>query len=108
MFALLVPVFLALGGVVIGIGNWYTHAKHLQTKADAAAFAGGSAWDFPCGASGGPVDQRIEAQARAYVGPHTDVTGTVRSSAYNPQVGGRQRQQDSCRAQWPRLVRQRQ
>ena len=59
MFAILVPVFLALGGVVIGIGNWYTHAKHLQTKADAAAFAGGTAWDFPCGASGGPVDQSI-------------------------------------------------
>jgi Putative Flp pilus-assembly TadE/G-like len=88
MFALLVPVFLALGGVVIGIGNWYTHAKHLQTKADAAAFAGGNAWDFPCGASGGPVDQAIEAQARAYVGSHTDVTGTVHTTPYNPQVGG--------------------
>ena len=73
---------------VIGIGNWYTHAKHLQTKADAAAFAGGGAWDFPCGASGGPVDQAIEAQARAYVGPHTDATGTVRTTRYNPQVGG--------------------
>ena len=88
MFALLVPVFLALGGVVIGIGNWYTHAKHLQTKADAAAFAGGGVWDFPCGASGGPVDQAIEAQARAYAGPHTDATGVVHTSSYNPQVGG--------------------
>ena len=27
MFALLLPVFLALGGFVIGIGNWYTHAQ---------------------------------------------------------------------------------
>ena len=88
MFALLLPMFFALAGAVIGIGNWYTHAKHLQTKADAAAFAGGGAWDFPCGASGGPVDQAIEAQARAYVGPHTDGTGVVHTTGYNPQVGG--------------------
>ena len=88
MFALLLPVFFALAGAVIGIGNWYTHAKHLQTKADAAAFAGGGVWDFPCGASGGPVDQAIEAQARAYVGPHTDATGVVHTTGYNPQVGG--------------------
>ena len=37
-------IFLGLGAMVIGIGNWYTHAKHLQTKADAGAFAGGGAW----------------------------------------------------------------
>ena len=36
MFALLIPMVLALGGVVIGIGNWYVHGKNLQTKADAA------------------------------------------------------------------------
>ena len=46
LFALLVPVFLALGGFVIGIGNWYVHGKHLQTKADAGAFAGGGVWGF--------------------------------------------------------------
>ena len=73
MFALLLPVFLALGGFVIGIGNWYTHGKHLQTKADAGAFAGGTAWAFPCGSQ---IDARIEAQARLYAG------------ANNPQIGG--------------------
>ncbi len=73
MFALLVPVFLALGGFVIGIGNWYVHGKHLQTKADAGAFAAGSSWNFPCGPQ---IDARIEAQARLYAG------------SSNPQVGG--------------------
>ena len=48
MFALLLPVVFAIGGVVIGVGNWYVHGKNLQTKVDAAAFAGGSAWSFPC------------------------------------------------------------
>ena len=73
MFALLLPVFLAMSGVVIGIGNWYTHAKHLQTKADAGAFAGGNAWEFPCGPQ---IDARIEASARLYAGSN------------NPQIGG--------------------
>ena len=73
MFALLIPALLALTGFVIGIGNWYTHGKHLQTKADAGAFAGGSTWGFPCDSA---IDARIEAAARLYAGSN------------NPQVGG--------------------
>jgi len=73
MFALLIPVFLALGGFVIGIGNWYVHGKHLQTKADAGTFAGGSSWAFPCDTF---IDARIAAQARLY------------AESNNPQVGG--------------------
>ena len=42
LVALLLPMLLTLGALVIGVGNWYTHAKHLQTKVDAAAFAGGA------------------------------------------------------------------
>lgn len=73
IFALMIPVFLALGGFVIGIGNWYVHGKHLQTKADAGAFAGGGDWAFPCGPQ---IDARIAATARLYAGSN------------NPQVGG--------------------
>ncbi len=50
LFALLLPMLLALGSIVIALGNWYVHAKHYQTKVDAAAFAGGAVWGFPCGA----------------------------------------------------------
>ena len=38
LFALMLPMILALGGIVIGVGNWYVHGKNLQTKADAGAF----------------------------------------------------------------------
>lgn len=77
---------LALGAIVITIGNWYTHARHLQTKVDAAAFAGGGAWGFPCG---GDIDQRIEELAREYVGPHVQADGVAfAGTTYNPQVGG--------------------
>lgn len=79
LFALLLPMVLALGGVVIGIGNWYVHGKNLQTKADAGALGGGSAWSFPCS---GNTDQTIADQARLYAGP-TSVT----PAGVNPQVG---------------------
>jgi hypothetical protein len=85
LFALMLPVLFGLGAIVIGIGNWSVHARHLQTKVDAAAFAGGGAWGFPCGAD---VDADIEAQARTYVGDHTAADGAIITGSYNPQVGG--------------------
>jgi hypothetical protein len=85
-FALLLPVLFGLAAIVIAIGNWYTHAKHLQTKADASVFAGGTAWAFPCEDA---IDARIEAQARTYVGPHMKADGTsFVGTTFNPQVGG--------------------
>jgi Putative Flp pilus-assembly TadE/G-like len=84
IFALLLPVFLALCAVVIGVGNWFTHAKHLQTKADAGALAGGGVWEFPCGPSLGSVDVRIRDAARRYSGPST----VAPTGAFNPQIGG--------------------
>ena len=80
IFALLIPMILALGGVVIGIGNWYVHGKNLQTKADAGAFGGGAAWSFPCSTE---TDSTIADQARLYAGPTT-----VTPTGVNPQVGG--------------------
>ena len=85
LFALLLPMLLALGAVVVGLGNWFTHARNLQTKVDAAAFAGGAMWGFPCGAD---IDSRIEAEARLYFGSHTAADLTSLSSPHNPQVGG--------------------
>ena len=85
VFALLVPMLLALGAVVVSVGGWYTHARHLQTKVDAGALAGGGVWGFPCGAD---VDATIEAQARMYVGSHTAADGTEVTTPHNPQLSG--------------------
>jgi hypothetical protein len=86
VFALLIPVFLGLGAIVIAIGNWHTHAKHLQTKADAAVFAGGGAWGFPCAPD---IDLKIEELARTYFGPHTQASGVpYAGTTFNSQVGG--------------------
>lgn len=43
-FALLLPVILGLGSIVVSVGNWYVQKKHLQTLADAGAFASGLAF----------------------------------------------------------------
>jgi hypothetical protein len=75
----MIPMILALGGVVIGLGNWYVHGKNLQTKADSGALGGGQGWEFPCGTQ---TDARIDAAARLYGGPDLNNPGL------NPQVGG--------------------
>ncbi len=41
LFAVLIPVFFGLGAIVLDIGNFYVHKRHLQTQVDAAALAGG-------------------------------------------------------------------
>jgi Putative Flp pilus-assembly TadE/G-like len=44
LFALLVPVFIAIGAIVVTIGNWHVLKRHLQTQVDAAALASGPAF----------------------------------------------------------------
>lgn len=87
LFAVVLPVLLIMATAVWDVGNWWTHRKHLQTKADAAVFAGGGVWGFPCA---NDIDLRIVAEARKYVGSHMgpgnqDFTGVT---TLNPQVGG--------------------
>jgi hypothetical protein len=82
IFALFLPVLLALSGAVIGIGNWYVHAKNLQTKADSGALAGGNVWSFPCSSN---TDTTIANQARLYAGPSS--APPTASPGLNPQVG---------------------
>jgi hypothetical protein len=41
MAAVMIPVFLLLTALVVDVGNWYTHKRQLQNRADAGAFAAG-------------------------------------------------------------------
>jgi hypothetical protein len=78
MVALWLPMLMLFSAFVIDVGNWYTHKRHLQTQADAAALAGGTAFTFPCS------DTAIEAQARNYAG----ASASTPAASYNSQVGG--------------------
>jgi hypothetical protein len=39
--AVMIPVFLLFTALVVDVGNWFTHKRQLQNRADAAAFAAG-------------------------------------------------------------------
>jgi len=64
--------------IVVDIANWYEHKRHLQTQADAAALAGGSAFQIP-----GCSDTAIQKAAEQYSGKVT----LLAASPYNVQVG---------------------
>ena len=89
VFAILLPTILILGAALVNIGNWWTHGRHLQTKVDAAVFAGGGVWGFPCGATSdtNATGTGIVDVARRYVGPHTSAAGVVQTTGFNPQIG---------------------
>ena len=42
--AVMIPVFLLLTAMVLDVGQWYTHKRQLQNRADAAAFAAGTGY----------------------------------------------------------------
>jgi len=76
-FALLLPVILGLGSVVVSVGDWYVHKKHLQTLVDAGAFASGQeftgCFQDPSGING--ANNRIRDAALKYAGdPSRDAT----------------------------------
>ena len=81
-------MLLALAVLVVDVGNWFVHRRHLQTQVDAAALAGGQAWAFPCTAA---VDSAIEAEARKYAGSHrgrhVGGSSTLFTTTLNNQVG---------------------
>jgi len=104
LFAIVLPLILAFGSVVISVGNWYVHKRHLQTEVDAAAFAGATKFVGCSFQFGDPVaaNAAIRATALAYAGdtirdPATtnlqeqqpdDVRVVLNSSSYWTPVNG--------------------
>ena len=72
----LVPLCLVF---VIDTASWWTHHRHLQLQADAAAFAGGAAF-AACVADAGGADSAMQVEAATYAWTAT--------STYNGQIGG--------------------
>ena len=75
------PVLVLFAMVVLEVGNWYEHKRHLQMQADAGAFAGGGLFNG-CFGDSSAASLAIENEARKYAG---DPTQLVR---FNDQVGG--------------------
>jgi hypothetical protein len=76
LFALLLPLFLTLGSIVVSVGNWYVHKRHLQMQVDSAAFAAGTQFTG-CFADGAAANTAIRAGALGYAGDRNrDATTT--------------------------------
>jgi Putative Flp pilus-assembly TadE/G-like len=69
-FALLLPVIFAIGAIVIDVGNWYVHKRHLQTQVDAAALAGGVSMTG-CSQDAAGINDQVEKAALKYSGDQT-------------------------------------
>ena len=67
MVALLLPVIFALGAIVIDIGNFYIHKRHLQTQVDASALASGPEFTW-CFLDPTAADVQIKEYALRYAG----------------------------------------
>ncbi len=83
LFALMMPMLLALAAIVMDVGNMYVHKKHNQTLVDAGAFAGATKFVGCSFQFGDPVaaNNAIRATALQYAGDTTRSPGT-----YNLQV----------------------
>jgi hypothetical protein len=79
LFGLLLPFFLLLGALIVDVGNWYVHKRHLQTQVDAAALAGGGLFGT-CFSDPAGGNAAIQDEATKYSGGPT--------ALYNEQVGG--------------------
>ena len=81
--AILMPALLFLLLLVIDVGNWYVHKRHLQMQVDAAALAGGAHFGdcfSPDAAKVAGANPAIKNAATVYAGNT--------ASTYNFQVGG--------------------
>src|SRR5438552_6934474 len=83
MVAVFLPALVLMMVFVVDISSWWTHKRHAQLQADAAAFAGGDLYG-ECFSNNGvalaTADSDMQAEATKFVG--------VPGSLYNAQSGG--------------------
>jgi hypothetical protein len=72
--AVWLPALILFVILVVDVGNWFVHKRHLQLQADAGALAGGGVFKFPCS------DDPILTETRRYAGDPSS------SAPYNLQV----------------------
>ena len=88
--ALMIPVFLLLGALVVDAGNWFTHKRSLQNRADAGALAAGLEYIKNnnlrnCLTDPGGTGTTIGNVAKAYAGTSDPSVGTTYNKNVNAQ-----------------------
>ena len=99
---MLIPVFLVLGAMVVDVGDWYTHKRQLQNRADAGALAAGVEYAKNWKACVQTSDATLKAAtaleigdaARTYAGdPDSSdyAGGTLPDALYNTEIANQAR-----------------
>ena len=94
-FALLIPIMFGLAAVVMDVGNWFVHKRHLQTQVDAAALAAGPQF-VGCFLDPTSANQAIASRALAYAGD-TLRPGKISSGAPDSTTNTQVQQPDDVR-----------
>ena len=72
-----IPVILAIGSVVVSVGNWYVLKRHLQTQVDAAALAAGAVAERLPGRHARANRDKMTLEALKYAGDTVRATRSV-------------------------------
>ncbi len=82
--ALTLPALILAGGLVVDVGNWFAHKRHLQVQADAGALAGAGKFRYPLAVC---PNGDIRSTAAQYASvPFAGATYSA--PGLNPQLGG--------------------
>ena len=100
--AVLIPSSCSMCGLVIDVGNWYTHKRQLQNKADAEALAAGVEYIAQmanCKTAPGATGTAISNVAKNFAGTNeaTGGTNTTRRSTSAEQPDGRDQRDERDR-----------
>ncbi len=85
--ALTLPVMIGVGGLVVDVGNWFAHKRHLQVQADAGALAAAGKFQAcvpPTATSAGILNEAAKYSSVEYSGP---APLGYPGPGYNPQNG---------------------
>jgi hypothetical protein len=84
----MIPVFLLLTALVVDVGNWYTHKRQLQNRADAGAFAAAveyqRSWE-DC-VQGGNASLKLDT-AKNIANAAREYAGDAEAADYEPTTG---------------------
>jgi hypothetical protein len=106
LFALLVPVILTFGSIVVSAGNWYVLKRHLQTQVDMAALAGGQGF-LGCSQNPALANANVSTAALKFSGDtaaaRAILPGSPLTAPYNLQLedSGDQRAVLNSTNYWP-------
>jgi len=83
LFALVLTLLVGLGSIVVAVGNWYVHKRHLQTQVDAAAFAAGTVFSG-CFADPVAANVAIRREALRFAGDWNREPATANLQVQEP------------------------